>query len=327
MRVVRCLDYGSPSGLVVDNVDPPEPGPGQLLVEIRAAGVNFSDGLIVAGRYQTRPDPPFTPGSEVAGVVSAVGAGVRGFQPGLSVVAYCGMGGYAEQVVVDASRVSLIPDELDFLTAAVLPVAYGTAYHALVDRVALAWEESVLVLGASGGVGRAAVEVAKALGARVLAVASTEEKRELCRSAGADYAFGYDEDEIDAAVHEVSGGLGVDVVVDPVGGASAEFALRKLAWGGRFATIGYASGTVPTVRFNRLLLKEAALVGVLWGAWATRYPQANSANAARLVDLWSESKIRPHFGGTWPLEDAAMALATVMDRRIHGKAVLTVAKC
>ncbi|HEY3735904.1 MAG TPA: NADPH:quinone oxidoreductase family protein [Jatrophihabitans sp.] len=322
MRSLLCDSYGSPAVLRLAETAEPQPAPDQVIVAIEAAGINFADGLMVAGTYQTKPPFPFTPGSEVAGVITAVGAEVHGLAVGQRVNSVCGMGGYAEQVAVAASRVSPIPEAMDFPAAAALPVTYGTAYHGLVDKARLATGETVLVLGAAGGVGLACVEVAAALGARVLAAASTTPKRELCLRHGAQRTVGYDEDEFTTALTEFTGGTGIDVVFDPVGGSVGEAALRQLAWGGRFLTIGYASGTIPAVKLNRLLLRESAAIGVLWGAWATRNPEANLANASRLSELWQAEAIRPHVGGTWPLEQAAEALKQVMEGRILGKAVL-----
>lgn len=322
MRTVLCDAYGPPAVLRHAEAPDPVPTPGHVIVDVEAAGINFADGLMVAGTYQTKPAFPFTPGSEVSGVVTALGVGVDGLVLGDRVNAVCGMGGYAHRVAVAAQRVNRIPAEMDFPTAAALPVAYGTAYHALVDKGGLLPGERVLVLGAAGGVGLACVEVACALGARVLAAASTSEKRALCHEHGAESVVGYRQDALGDAVAAFTSGNGVDVIFDPVGGSVAEASLRTLAWGGRFLTVGYASGAIPAVRLNRLLLKEAALIGVLWGAWATRNPEADRANAARLAEHWRTGAIRPHVGGIWPLDQAADALDSVMNGRILGKAVL-----
>ena len=323
MKTLLCDVYGPPSVLRLAEVPDPVPEPDQVIVSVEASGINFADGLMVAGIYQSKPPFPFTPGSEVAGVITALGADVHDLAVGQRVIAVCGMGGYSDQAAAAAARVNPMPDEMDFVTAASLPVTYGTAYHALVDKGGILEGETILVLGAAGGVGLASVEVAGALGARVLAAASSPEKQQLCLDHGAENVVGYDQASFAPAIAEFTAGDGVDVIFDPIGGAVAEAALRNLAWGGRFLSIGYASGTIPAVKLNRLLLKESAAIGVLWGAWATRNPEANQASSVRLADFWRAGVIRPHVGGVWPLARAAEALDTVMARRILGKAVLT----
>ncbi len=312
MKAVLCREIGGP--LEFADVPDPVAGPGRVVVDVRAAGVNYPDGLIVAGKYQTKPEPPFTPGSEAAGVVLAVGPGVTGFVVGDRVAVFCGMGGYAEQVVVDAERLYRIPDGVEFTDAAVFPVAYGTSYHGLVDRASLSAGETLLVLGASGGVGLTAVQIGVALGAKVVAAASSAEKLALCRENGAHELVDYSDGLPD---------LEADVVYDPVGGAVAEKAIRSLAWGGRYLTVGYASGTIPKVGMNRLLLKEAALLGVLGGAWAKRSPDADAANMVRMFEWHTAGSLRPHVGLTYALADAAAALDVVMGRKALGKVVLT----
>jgi NADPH2:quinone reductase len=310
---------------VLEAVDLPDlvPGPGEVLVEVHAAGVNFPDGLMVAGTYQTKPALPFSPGSEVAGLVRAVGHGVDGLAPGTRVTAFCGTGGYAEQVVVAATRVHPIPDGMPMEHAAAFPVVYGTSFHGLVDRAALLAGETLLVLGASGGVGLTAVQIGAALGARVIAAASSAEKLALAAEHGATDLIDYGSEDLRARVKEITGGAGVDVVYDPVGGPSAEAAVRSLAWGGRYLTVGYASGDIPRVGMNRLLLQEGSLLGVLWGAWAVRNPQSNAANMARLFDLYTDGRLRPHVSCSHPLSEAATALGVVMNREALGKLVLT----
>jgi NADPH2:quinone reductase len=319
--LVRAL--GGPEVLEPADLPTPVPGPGEVLIDVHAAGVNFPDGLIVAGTYQTKPDLPFSPGSEVAGVVSAVGAGVTGLAPGTRVTAFCGIGGYAEQVVVAAPRVHAIPDGMPMEHAAAFPVVYGTSYHGLVDRAALQAGETLLVLGASGGVGLTAVQIGAALGARVIAAASSAEKLALAAEHGATELVDYRADDLRTRLAEITGGAGVDVVYDPVGGAAADAAVRSLAWGGRHLTVGYASGDIPRVGLNRLLLTEGALLGVLWGAWSVRHPEANAANMARLFDWYSAGRLRPHVSRTHPLGEAATALDVVLNRGALGKLVLT----
>lgn len=322
MRALVCSELGEPGVLRLTELPDPEPGPGQVVVEVAAAGVNFPDGLMVAGTYQTKPELPFVPGSEVAGRILSTGDGVEGLQPGQRVTAFCGLGGYAEQVVVPAAMVHPVGDHIDDVAAAALPVAYGTSYHGLVDLAGLASGETLLVLGAAGGVGLTAVEIGRALGARVIAAASTQEKLELCRKHGATDLVDYRSEDLAARLRELTGKDGVDVVYDPVGGDAAQAAVRRLAWRGRYLTVGYASGDIPKVGMNRLLLNEGMLRGVLWGAWARREPAANAANMDRLLDWHREGRLDPHIGGTFPLEDGVAALETVMGRRALGKIVL-----
>ena len=322
MRALICGRLGEPGVLEHGELPDPVAGPGQVVVDVEAAGVNFPDGLMVAGKYQTKPELPFVPGSEVAGTVRSFGAGVTGLRVGQRVTAFCGIGGYAEQVAVAAGQVHGTADAMTVVDAAAFPVAYGTSYHGLVDRAALTEGETLLVLGAAGGVGLTAVEIGRALGARVIAAASTDDKLALCGEHGADDLVNYRDVDLKTALDELTGGAGVDVVYDPVGGAAAETAVRKLAWGGRYLTVGYASGDIPRVGMNRLLLNEGNLLGVLWGAWARRNPDHNAANMQQLMDWHAQRLLRPHIGGTWPLAEGAAALDTVMGRSALGKIVL-----
>lgn len=322
MHALICSRLGAPDVLEYAELPDPVAGPGEVVLDIEAAGVNFPDGLMVAGKYQTKPELPFVPGSEVAGTVRSLGSGVTGLAAGQRVTAFCGIGGYAEQVAVRADQVHRTPDLMSAVDAAAFPVAYGTSYHGLVDRAGLAAGETLLVLGAAGGVGLTAVEIGHALGARVIAAASTAEKRDLCAEHGADELVDYRETDLKAAIDDLTGGNGVDVVYDPVGGAAAETAVRKLTWGGRYLTVGYASGDIPRVGMNRLLLNEGNLLGVLWGAWARRHPDRNAVNMQQLLDWHAQGRLRPHIGGTWPLKDGVAALDTVMGRSALGKIVL-----
>ena len=319
-QVVEAL--GEPDVLQYKEVDAPVPGPHDVLVDVHASGVNFPDGLIVSGDYQTKPELPFVPGSEAAGVVRAVGAEVTGIGAGTRVLVFCGMGGYAERVVVPATMAFPIPESMSYVDAAGFVVTYGTSYHGLVDKAALGPGETLLVLGASGGVGLTAIEIGKALGARVIAAASSPDKLAVCRDHGADELIDYAADDLKSRVRELAPN-GVDVVYDPVGGDHAQVAVRALAWGGRYLTVGYASGDIPRVGMNRLLVTSGALHGVLWGAWAKRNPDRNAENMRRLFDWYDQGRLRPHVSETFPLAEAAAALNVVMGRRARGKVVLT----
>lgn len=324
MRAVLCKTLGPPDGLVVEEVPSPRPGPRQVVVSVRAAGVNFPDTLVIQGKYQLKPDLPFTPGSEFAGVVKEVGAEVAGVRPGDRVLAFAAWGGFAEEALAEASNAVPIPPQVDFPAAAAFAMAYGTSWHALQDRARLRAGETLLVLGAAGGVGLAAVELAKLLGARVIAAASSEAKLAVCREQGADELVSYGDGGWREAVKRLTGGRGVDVVYDPVGGAMAEPALRLMAWGGRYLVVGFAGGDIPRIPLNLPLLKGFAMVGVYWGEFARRDPAASRANLDRLLGWLSQGRLKPHISGTWPLSGAAEALKTILARRATGKLVLLV---
>jgi len=321
---VLCREYGPPESLVVEDVPSPAPGPGEVVVSVKAAGLNFPDVLIIQNKYQIKPPLPFSPGGEVAGVVKAVGEGVAGAKVGDAVMALTTYGGFAEEVKVDASRLLPIPPGMDFTTASAFVFAYGTSDHALRDRAALEAGETVLVLGAAGGVGLAAIEIAKALGARVIACASSDEKLAACREHGADETINYVTDDLRKRVDALTGGKGADVVYDPVGGAFTELALRSCAWRGRLLVIGFASGEIPKIPLNLALLKGCSIVGVFWGAFAKREPEAFAESIAGLARWYGEGKLRPHITATFPLDRAAEALSRMAGRTVVGKVVLTV---
>lgn len=324
MKAVVCTGYGDVDTLRVLEVDRPVPGPDEVLVRVAAAGVNFPDGLMVRGEYQTAMVPPFIPGSEVSGVVEAVGDGVRDLSAGQRVAGFCGTGGYAEYATARAADVIELPATVADREAAGLIVAYSTALHGLVDRAAVAAGETVLVLGAAGGVGLAAVQLASVHGATVIAAASSDAKRGLALANGAVHAVDHTAGDLRERCRELTGGRGVDVVVDMVGGSAATEALRCLAWGGRYLVVGFAAGEIPSVAFNRLLLTSGSLLGVLWGQWAKRNPERNRRNLARLVSWAAEGRVRPHIDGRYALDEAAGALDHVMNRRATGKVVLEI---
>ena len=320
MKAVVCKAWGPPESLVIEDRAPLEAGPGKVVVSVKAANVKFSDTLIIEGKYQTKPELPFIPGGEVAGVLKSIGAGVEGWKVGDRVSA--AGGGFAEEVVVDAAKLLKIPDSLDYASAAGLASTYGTSYHALIDRGQLRAGETLLVLGASGGVGLAAVEVGKALGARVIACASTDEKLAVCREHGADETINYVAEDMRARVKAITKGKGVDVVYDPVGGEYSELALRDMAYGGRFLVIGFAAGPIPKISLNLPLIKVCSIVGVWTGQFSKLDPARHRANALEIWKWYAEGKIKPHVWGTYPLEKAADALNALAARKVAGKVVL-----
>ncbi|HZF56546.1 MAG TPA: NADPH:quinone oxidoreductase family protein [Polyangiaceae bacterium] len=326
MRAVLCKEFGPPEKLVVEEVPSPAAGKGEVRIDVHAAAVNFPDLLIIQNKYQFKPPLPFSPGGEVAGVVREVGAGVTALKPGDRVLATTMWGGFAEEVAVDESRVAPIPDAMDFATAAAFFMAYGTSHHALVDRAHLKAGETLVVLGAAGGVGLAAVEIGKVLGARVIACASADDKLEVCKEHGADAVINYAREDLKERMKELTRGSGADVVYDPVGGQLSEAALRSTAWEGRFLVVGFAGGDIPRIPLNLVLLKGCQIVGVFWGSFIAREPEKNRANLAELVRWFEEKKIRPHISETFPLERAADALNAMAARKVKGKVVLVTGK-
>jgi NADPH2:quinone reductase len=322
MRAVLCRQFGPVSDLRLEDIDPPVPDAGGLVIRVEACGVNFYDGLAVEGKYQTKPAFPFVPGGEVAGTVDSVADGVQGFHAGQRVLAFTGFGGYAERVAVDAGNVFPIPEKMDFASAAAFPIAYGTSCHALKDRAQLRSGETLLVLGAAGGVGLTALELGREMGARVIAAASSEEKLALCRSYGAHETINYTKDDLREQVKKLTEGRGVDVVYDPVGGKLAPLALRSLAPFGRYLVIGFASGEIPQLPFNQLLLKQVAVMGVLWGVSARMDPAGNARNMAELLAWYEAGRIKPHVSETYPLSRYDEALGRVMERAAKGKVVI-----
>jgi NADPH2:quinone reductase len=323
MKAVVCRAWGSPETLVIEDRSPLAAEPGKVVVSVKTANVKFSDNLIIQNKYQTKQELPFVPGSEVAGLIKSVGAGVEGWNIGDRVSAQITIGGYAEEVLVEPERLLALPQSMDFAAAAGLASTYGTSYYALTERGELRSGETLLVLGASGGVGLAAVEIGKVIGARVIACASTDEKLAVCREHGADATINYAAEDLRARVREITGGKGLDVVYDPVGGAYSEPALRDLAWGGRFLVIGFAAGDIPKIALNLPLVKGCSIVGVWVGPFIRRNPARYRANARTLYEWFEAGKIRPHVWATYPLTNAADALNAVAGRKVAGKVVLT----
>jgi NADPH2:quinone reductase len=318
-----CREFGPPENLIVEEVDDPQPGAGEVLLQIRAAALNFPDVLVVRGEYQLRTPPPFIPGGEASGVVTAIGEGVSGFQPGDRVIATLMHGGFAERCAVAQERCMPLPPSMSFEEGAGFTVTYATSYHALRQSTALQAGDTLLVLGAAGGVGSSAVEIGKALGARVIAGVSSAEKAAFAKAAGADESVNYSDTPLREAIRELTDGQGVDVVYDPVGGDLAEAAFRSLAWHGRYLVIGFASGAIPRFAANIALLKEASIIGVWWGTWAMRNPRLARQNMAELSAMVEGGKLRPRITETYPLEQFADAFAAITERRAQGKIVLT----
>lgn len=322
MRAVRIHDLSGPSGLRVDEVPSPDVRAGQVRIDVRAAGVNFPDILQTRGMYQFKPTPPFSPGGEAAGVVSAVGDGVTSLEVGDRVATTVIYGAYAEQIVVPEQSAVKLPDAVSFEVGAATLLTYATTYHALVDRAAIQPNESLLVLGAAGGVGIAAVELGALLGARVIAAASSPDKLAFCREHGATDTIDYTKEDLKDRLKELTGGAGVDVVYDPVGGNLAEPALRGTAWQGRYLVIGFASGEIPKIPLNLVLLKGCQIVGVFWGSFAMREPARNRAHAEQIFAWVADGKLNPAIDATLPFTDAAEALHRLERRQVKGKIVL-----
>ncbi len=319
MRALLCEKIGSIDDLVIREIEAPHAGPGQVVIDVKAAGVNFPDVLVVQGLYQLKPPLPFSPGGEVAGIIREVGAGVSGLALGDRVMAFFGAGGFVETIALSPDNCAPIPEGMSFEEAAGLLLAYSTSHHALVDRARLAKGETVLVLGAAGGVGVAAVQIAKAYGARVIAAASSEAKRAFCRAQGADVVI----DPAAGDPKQIFKSLGrIDVVLDPVGGELSEPALRALSPRGRFLVVGFASGTIPKLPLNLALLKEVDVIGVQWGVFAMREREAQRAIERDLARLFAEGSIRPPIHATYSLERAVDALRAMSAREIMGKAIV-----
>ncbi|MDX2258684.1 MAG: NADPH:quinone oxidoreductase family protein [Hyphomicrobiaceae bacterium] len=322
MRAVLCRSLDGPAALSVEEIAEPAVQPGEVIIAVRAAALNFFDTLVTRGRYQFKPELPFSPSGEVAGTISAVGPGVTGLSEGELAVAYLGWGGAREFVAVDAGRVVTIPAGVDVATAAGISITYGTALHGLRDRAGVRPGETVAVLGASGGAGLAAVEIAKLMGARVIAAASGPDKLAICRTAGADELVDYGTADLKSALRDLTGGRGVDVVYDCVGGPYCEPAVRATAWAGRYLVVGFAAGDIPKLPLNLLLLKGCAAIGVFWSEAVRRDPLQHRANVAQLLAWIAEGRLAPRIEATYPFARAAEALTVLDERRATGKIVL-----
>ncbi|MEN9769736.1 MAG: hypothetical protein RLZZ180_1366 [Pseudomonadota bacterium] len=322
MKALICSQYGPPENLRVQDMPDPQPAAGEVVVRVRAAGVNFPDALIVQNLYQFKPTPPFSPGGEAAGEVLAIGAGVSRFKVGDKVIALTIWGGFAEQVLAKEDQLFPMPQGLSFEVAGSLLLTYGTCIHALRDRAGLQPGQTVLILGAAGGIGTAAIELAKALGARVIAAASSAEKLATCRAKGADEVINYREQNLRDEIKRITGGKGVDVVVDPVGGDHAEQALRSMAWRGRYLVVGFTDGQIPRLPLNLVLLKGCAIVGVFWGDFVAREPQAAQTDLQDLVAMLARGQIQPLISARYSLQDASKAILELSQRRAQGKLIV-----
>ena len=324
MQALLCTRLGTPDDLTLAEVPDPAAGPGEAVIRVHSVALNFFDTLIIAGKYQIRPALPFSPGAELAGTIESLGAGVRDLAVGDRVMAYCRFGAAREKIALPAEQIIRIPAGLDFDRAAGLCVIYGTALYALKDRGGLKSGETLAVLGASGGVGLAAMEIGKLMGARVIACASSAEKLAFAREHGADDTVDYSKQDLKAALRDVTQGRGVDVVFDPVGGAYAEPALRSLAWEGRFLVIGFAAGDIPKIPLNLVLLKSCDVRGVLWGGWTERDLAGHRRNTEQLLAWEAQGKLSTHVHAVYPLAEAPAALKAIAARQVMGKVILRV---
>jgi len=322
MKALLCEAYGLIDNLVVKDIPSPVPGPKQLLVEVKAAAVNFPDALMVQGLYQVKPPLPFTPGAEISGIVKTVGAEVKHYKAGDRIIALTSTGGFAEECIVESAKAMPLPTGMDFETGAALVLTYCTSLHGLKDCGHLKAGETLVVLGAAGGVGISAIEIGKAMGARVIAAASSDDKLALCRKVGADETVNYSTENLKDRINELTGGKGADVVYDPVGGPYTEPAVRALAWRGRLLIIGFAAGEIPKIPLNLALLKERSLIGVYWGDSTKHDPTGHLANLHQLHEWFAAGRIRPVVSERFPLSAAKDAIASIANRQVKGKIVV-----
>jgi len=323
MKAILCKQFGPPESLVIEDIPSPRPGAGEAVITMKAASLNFPDVLVIQNKYQFKPPLPFSPGSELAGIVKEVGPEVKNVKPGDKVIAFTTYGAFAEEVKTEALRLIPMPKGMSFETGAAFLLTYGTSDHALRDRANLKAGETLLVLGAAGGVGLAAIEIGKALGARVIACASTDDKLAVCKEHGADEGINYATEDLRERIKTLTGGKGVDVVYDSVGGPYSEPAFRSIAWRGRLLVVGFAAGDIPKLPLNLALLKGASIVGVFWGDFARREPKAFAESIGQLGRWYAEGKLKPHVSQTFPLAKAVDALKLMAARQVKGKVVLT----
>ena len=324
MKAIVCNEWCKPQDLKVSEIGSPELENNSVRIEVHAAGVNFPDVLIVQGKYQYKPPFPFSPGSEVAGVISEVGSDVTSFNKGDKVMAVTGHGAFAEEVCVPENKITLIPEGMDFITAASMSLTYGTSAYALFQRANIKENDIILIHGATGGVGITAIEISKAVGAKVIATASTDEKLKIAKEYGADYCINYSQNEFKEKVKEITNGSGANIIYDPVGGKVFDQSLRCIAWNGRILVIGFASGTIASAPTNLPLLKNCSIVGVFWGAWREREPNGHNINMEKILKWWKEKKVKPKVSKVFNLEDTKYALQALINREVIGKAVIKV---
>lgn len=322
MKALLCTEFGPAEKLIFQEINAPEPKENEVLIKVAACSANFPDTLIIENKYQFKPELPFSPGGEVAGVILKIGENVKKLSIGQRVFALCGWGGFSEEVCVGADRVFPLPDFMDFVTGASLMYNFGTSYHALKNRAHLQKGETLLVLGAAGGVGLAAVELAKLMGANVIAAASTDEKLAICKEKGADFLVNYEKEDLREKIKEYTRGKGIDVVYDPVGDKYAEPTLRSMAWNGRYLVVGFAGGEIPKLPFNLALLKGCSVLGVFWGQFSKLQPKENFENILELANWFKEGKLKPHIFKKYSLADSAQALVDLRERKVVGKAVV-----
>ena len=330
MKALQCVELGGPDKLKINELDSPSATPGHVVIDVKSGSINFPDVLMIQGLYQFQPPHPFTPGGDSAGIISEVGEEVTKFKVGDKVFAMTGTGAFAEKILAHEASCTLIPDSMDYDSAAALSMTYGTSLYALKQRANIQPGETLLVLGASGGVGIAAIELGKAMGAKVIAAASTQDKIDMCMAHGADEGFIYpsgnlDRDqqkELSNKIKELTGGVGANVVYDPVGDSYSEPCLRATAWEGRYLVIGFAAGEIPKIPLNITLLKGCQIVGVFWGAWVGMYPDENNKNFAELFKLHAEGKINPEVSQKYSLEDSADAFLHLANRKAKGKVII-----
>ncbi len=323
MKAVMCHSHGMPESLVLEEVSNPQPGPGEVVIDVHATALNFPDVLMIQGKYQSQPPLPFAPGGEVSGTIAAIGDGVEGFAVGDRVFGGVGYGGFAEQVAVKAAGLRRMTDKMTFEHAAGISTTYGTSYYALKQRADLKPGETLLVTGAGGGVGLAAVELGKAMGAKVIAAASSQEKLAAAQEAGADILVNYSGGDLKEQIKTLTDGRGVDVIYDPVGGDLFDQCMRSIAWYGRVLVIGFAAGDIPKLPTNLVLLKSCQVIGVFYGAWTGRDPEANNENFRELLEMYDAGKVKPLIGASYPLEDYVTAMEDLLERRAIGKVVVT----
>ncbi|MEI8074288.1 MAG: zinc-binding dehydrogenase [Bacteroidota bacterium] len=324
MKALLCENFGSPKQLMVRDTASPTINENQVLIAVKACGVNFPDNLIIEGKYQFKPELPFAPGGELSGTIISVGKNVTQFSKGMRVLALSGWGGFAEEVAVDANRVFPLPEEIDYLSAAGTLYNYGTSYYALKQKAAIKSGETILILGAAGGVGLAAVELAKLMGAKVIACASTNEKLAICKEKGADFTINYLQEDLRKKIQEITNNQGVDIVYDPVGGLFAEPAIRLMAWKGRYLVVGFASGNIPAIPLNLALLKGCSIIGIFWGSFAEKEPIESLKNMGELVNWMIAGKLKQHRYKIYSLENAADALQDLLERKVIGKAIIKI---